>query len=180
MSDRRKRPSLTIVIGIIALGLVVVAVGTAAALFFRYVKTTATNSSTATREFEATRARFVGQLPLIEYCGLQTPVVRRTPSAPRRPLTAVHALIYSSTEGYIRRADVPFGILRLTTVGGRLSLMDLGMFGDDRDRITLEDLERHGPGLVLDARGNAVGGLAVADALLGTQSRDSQMLIWTE
>jgi len=180
MADERKRPSLVVITGIVVLGLVVVAVGTSAALFFRYVKTDPTDSSAATRAFEVARARFKGQLPLIEYRGLQTPVVNRTSSAPRHQLGTLHALIYSSSEGYIRRADVPFAIVRVTTAGGRLSLMDLGMFGDGRDRITLEDLERHGPGLVLDTRGSAVGSLAVADTLLGTRSTDSQMLIWTE
>jgi len=73
MADERKRPSLVVITGIVVLGLVVVAVGTSAALFFRYVKTDPTDSSAATRAFEVARARFNGQLPLIEYRGLCRP-----------------------------------------------------------------------------------------------------------
>jgi hypothetical protein len=66
------------------------------------------------------------------------------------------------------------------SAGGRLRLMNLDTFGDDRDRITLEDLERHGPGLILDVGGGAVGQLLVGDAIFGTNSRSSQLLVWTE
>jgi len=54
------------------------------------------------------------------------------------------------------------------------------MFGDERDRITLEDLVRHGPGLILDTSGGSVGPLAISDVMLGTDARKSQLLIWTE
>jgi hypothetical protein len=182
MTDRnkKKRRSLAIVIPAIAFGLAVAAIGIAVALFSRYVKTEDTDSATAAHEFEAARARFAGRVPLVEYRGLQTPIVRRDPSTPRHQIVAVRALVYSATEGYLRRVNVPMRILRLITTGGRLSLMDLGMFGDDRDRITLEDLERHGPGLVLDTGGGSVGFLAVSDALLGTTSKDSRLLMWSE
>ena len=66
------------------------------------------------------------------------------------------------------------------TIGGRIRLMNIGLFGDDRDRITLEDLERHGPGLVIDVRDGSAWPTAVGDALFGTDSRGFQMLIWTE
>jgi hypothetical protein len=66
------------------------------------------------------------------------------------------------------------------SVGGRIRFMDLGMFGDERDRITLEDLERHGPGLILDTSGRSVGPLAISDAMLGTDTQKSQLLVWTE
>jgi len=165
----------------IALGaLILVGIGTSAFLFFRYVKTTDADAPTAAREFVAARARFQGQSPFIEYQGLKTPIVRRDPSAPRQQIVALHAMIFSATDGFIRRADVPFWAVQVMTVGGRLSLMNLGLFGDDRDLITLEDLERHGPGLLLDTNGGAVGALIVGDALLHTDSKSSQMLVWTE
>jgi hypothetical protein len=41
-------------------------------------------------------------------------------------------------------------------------LANLYMLADDRDRITLEDLERHGPGLICDFRAR------------------SRVLVWTE
>jgi hypothetical protein len=59
-------------------------------------------------------------------------------------------------------------------------LMNLDTFGDDRDRITLEDIERHGPGLILDVSSGAVGQLLVGDDILGTNARSSRLLVWTE
>ena len=53
--------------------------------------------------------------------------------------------------------------VRLMSMGGRIRFMNLGMFGDDRDRVTLEDLERHGRGLILDTSGGAVGGMGLPD-----------------
>jgi hypothetical protein len=62
----------------------------------------------------------------------------------------------------------------------RSVLRTVAIVGDDRDWITLEDLERHGPGLILDVGGGAVGQLLVGDAIFGTNSRRSQLLVWTE
>lgn len=171
---------MTIVVASIVAVLAVGVTITVIVFFLRYVDTGYVAWETAAREFEAARARFVGQQSLIEFRGLQTPVVRRNPSAPRRNLLALHALTYSARDGQLRRVVVPAMVLRLVSVGGRIRLMDLGMFGDDRDRITLEDLERHGPGLILDTSGGSVGPLAISDAILGTETQKSQLLIWTQ
>jgi hypothetical protein len=180
ISKRKTWVSVMIVLaGIVAVLAVAVTVS-AIVLFLRYVETRDVAWETASTEFEAERARFTGQQPLIEFRGLQTPIVRRTPFAPRRALRALHALAYSAPDGHLRRAVVPAAILRLLSAGGRIRFMDLGMFGDDRDRITLEDLERHGPGLILDTSGRSVGPLAIADSIFGTESQTSQLLIWTE
>jgi hypothetical protein len=179
-SSRKTWVSVTIVAASIAAVLAVGVTISAVVFFLRYVDTDYVAWETAAREFEAARARFVGQQPLIEFRGLQTPVVRRNPSAPRQNLLALHALAYSAGDGQLRRAVVPATVLRLLSVGGRIRFMDLGMFGDDRDRITLEDLERHGPGLILDTSGRSVGPLAISDSIFGTDSQKSQLLIWTE
>ena len=179
-SPRKTWVSVTIAAACIVGVLAAAAIISAVVFFQRYVKTDYVASEAAAREFEAARARFVGQQPLIEYRGLETPVVRRHPSAPRRELVALHALAYRAPDGELRRVVVPATLLRLMSVGGRIRFMDLGLFGDDRDRITLEDLERYGPGLILDTSGGSVGPLAISDAMLGTDARKSQLLIWTE
>ena len=74
----------------------------------------------------------------------------------------MRVLVYDAHEGRLVHVDLPFWLLRLMPSGA------LGSFGGDfsfdSGRLTVEDLERHGPGLVLDAR----------------DSRDAQVLIWTE
>ena len=78
-------------------------------------------------------------------------------------MRALHVLAYDVSASQLRHVDIPGGLLRLMTVGGRFRLMNLETFGDNRDRITLDDLRQHGPGLVLDEH-------------VGL----SQMLVWTE
>jgi hypothetical protein len=50
------------------------------------------------------------------------------------------------------RVSIPFWLLRLAPTGKRMSfLSENGVdFDSDRVHLTLEDLERRGPGLILD------------------------------
>jgi hypothetical protein len=165
---------------IVAAVLATVVIASVVVFMSRYVRKQDMGPDSAAREFEQVRSRFASQLPLIEFRGFQDPTVRRSSSAPRRELVALHVLAYSPDDGKLTRADFPADVLRFMSVGGRLRLMYLDTFGDDRDRVTLEDLERHGPGLILDVGGGAVGQLLVGDAILGTNARSSRLLVWTE
>jgi hypothetical protein len=145
----------------------------------RHVQTEEMTSTTAAAEFASAKARFAGQEPFIEFRGLQTPIVRRTPSAPRQTLLRVRGLSYDPQDEELQRVDLPAWTLALITAGGRLRVMSLGMFNDERDDITLEDLERHGPGLIIDAQG-AVGPAAAGAALFGLNLKESRLLVWAE
>jgi hypothetical protein len=168
-------------VAIAIVGVVLTAIACIAIVFSLYVQTEDADAASAAREFDAARARLAGQEPLLEFRGLDPPVVH-VRQGPRRPLTTVHMLIYDATEEYVRRVDVPVRMIRLATLGGRIRLMSLaGLDGNrDDDRLTLDDLERHGPGLVLDTSGGAIGPLIVGDAVAGTRARESLLLIWTE
>jgi hypothetical protein len=165
---------------IVAVVFAAVVIASVVVLLSRYVRKEDVGPDSAGREFEQVRSRFANQLPLIEFRGFQDPIVRRSPSAPQHELVALHVLAYSPDDGKLTRADFPADVLRYMSIGGRLRLMNLDTFGDERDRVTLEDLERHGPGLVLDVGGGAVGRLLVGDAILGTNARGSRLLVWTE
>jgi hypothetical protein len=97
-----------------------------------------------------------------------------------RPITALHALVFSPQDDSLRRFDIPASALRVISVGGYIHLIDFGMPGDQRGRLTLADLEQHGPGLIVDVSGGAVAPLAAGDALFGTAASNSQVLMWTE
>src|SRR5207249_6269269 len=101
-SSRKTLISVAIVAGGLAGVLVLVIAGSAIVFYWRHVQTAYVRSETAAREFETARARFAGQQPLIELRGLLTPIVRRSPSAPRRDLHALHALAYDVGEGQLR------------------------------------------------------------------------------
>jgi hypothetical protein len=179
---RKKWVSVAIVIASIVGVLVLVVAGGAAVLLWRYVQTDYADAQTADREFERVRALLAGREPLIEDRGGRAPVVRRNASAPRRELHGLHVLAFDghgATEGQLRRANVPAGVIRLITLGGRIRLMGVGMLGDQGDRITLEDLERHGAGLILDFRGGAWQ-FAMSDAIVGTNAQQSRLLVWTD
>jgi hypothetical protein len=148
-------------------------------LFSRYADTVEADAGTAEREFTAARARFTDRA-LLEYRGFEAPVVHRNPEAPIRELRTLHVLAYDVDDGKLTRGTFPVSLLRSVTLGGRIRLMGSGFMGGPDERITLGDLERHGPGLVLDSGGGIPGVLPVADAVLGTKSTQSRLLIWTE
>jgi hypothetical protein len=123
-------------------------------------------TATAEREFDTQLSRFKGQQPLFEFVGRETgddePIVHRPPpDAPRVKINALRVLIYDRAQGHLIRADVPGWLLRAMPYSRG------GVFGpnDDfvRNRITIDDLERHGLGLVCDGH-----------------NRNTRILIWAE
>jgi hypothetical protein len=172
----RTRRIVVTVLALVAAACLVIAI----AVFLivsRYMETVPLEADTAHREFATASARLTGPAPLVEYRGFEAPVIRRRPGAATHELHTLHVLAYDADEGELTRGAFPVSVLRTVTLGGWIRLMHAG--GAD-GRITLDDLERHGPGLVLDSRGGTPGILAVADAVLGTKSTQSRFLIWTE
>ena len=159
---------------------VVVIAGLAAvvAMLSQYVTTESADETTAARAFATAREHVSGTTPLIVYG--DPPVVSRNESSPRRTLGVINVLLYDADDEELKRVSVPSHLVELLTLGGRIRLMNLGMFGDERDRITLEDLERHGPGLVLDTNGASLPQLAAADLVLGRKATRSRLMIWTD
>jgi hypothetical protein len=154
-------------------------VGIGIVLLSRYSQAETTDAASAAREFQVVRARLSGQAPLLELRGIQPPVFHRDGTSPR-PVTAVHALVYDPRDQSLRRWAVPIAAIRLITLGGYVRLMDFGMPGDNRARLTLDDLEHRGPGLVVDVSGEAVAPIAAGAALLGSSANSAQLLMWTE
>ena len=124
--------------------------------------------------------RGVDRAPLIQYRGFNEPPIRRAPDAPVHNLRTVHVLAYDADEGELTRGTFPVSVVRAMTLGGRIRLMGPTFGGDPDERITLGDLERHGPGLVLDSGKGTPGALALADAVFGTKSTQSRLLVWTD
>lgn len=171
-----KRTWLWVVLGIMgALAvLVVVLVGGVIFEFRRHVHTELVESQTAEQEFDRQRERFAGQQPLIELAGTNghddQPTIHRAPDTARRvEITTLRVLIYSFNEGRLIHADVPGWLLRTMRYRTRRAAPSWqgGAFDADfnmrRVPFTIEDLERHGLGLVLDGR-----------------NRDSRILMWSE
>jgi hypothetical protein len=135
----------------------------------KHVKTELVGRTSAEEQFVRQRQRFAGQQPLIEMTGdfgdQQVKVHRAGEAAPKSELQTMRVLVYDAHEGRIIHVDLPFWLLRFMPSArlGEVSGAGRG-FSFESGHITVDDLERHGPGLVMDARDN----------------KDAQILIWTE
>jgi hypothetical protein len=166
-----KRTWLWIIFGVIlciALGVAGLVAG-GVYMVSRHVRTELVGKISAEEEFGRQRDRFSGQQPLIEMNGNEfdhkVTVHRRNDGQPRTELQTMRVLVYDGHEGRLVHVDLPFWLLRLVPSGRLGNVSGSGSdFSFESGRITVDDLERHGPGLILDAK----------------DSRDAQILIWTE
>lgn len=133
------------------LGLVAIA---AVGFYFvsQHIETRPATTATAATEFEAVRASFAGQSPLIELDRngrfLRAHTDRPAPARATIP-NDLHLLAFDPSDGRIVRFSIPFWLLRrrprnatIDLNGNRMDLEDL--------RLTVEDLERYGPAVIVD------------------------------
>jgi hypothetical protein len=139
--------------GIIFGSVVLIVVGGGAYIIHTHIAAQFVDSASAEAQFDAQRQLLANQQPLIELRGVDVPVVHRRPEAPQHEIISLHVLSYDPRTRKLVRLDLPGWLLRLVSARGSIRLANLELFNDERDRITLEDLERHGPGLIVDARG---------------------------
>jgi hypothetical protein len=155
----------TVIVCVIA-GLAVV--GGSVLWIRKHINTQFTSAETAGDELERERARFAGQQPLIEWRDERDlPSVHRRSMASAADLQALRVLAFDPRAGKLVRLSIPFWILRLTP-SRHFRFFDhvRGVAIDtDRLQLTVEDLERAGPGLVLDAHNRRDG---------------AQILVWSE
>ncbi len=167
MDQKTKRTWVSVLIAsvIIVGALALAVVGGTAYFFYRHIDARFTPQDAADQTFAQTRARFAGQKPLIELSRDEEPIVHHAPTGERRAVQALHALVYDDTSGKLTHVNVPGWLLRFMSAGGRVRIANMEGFGDDETaKLTLEDLERHGPGLVMDVK----------------RHNGSQLLVWTE
>jgi len=148
--------------------LAVAAIGGTAFFIYRHVNAQFTPNEKADAQFAETRARFAGQRPLTEIRHDDEPVLHRETipaEMPAAKLETLRVLAYDTREEKLIRVSIPFWLLRLAPSRHVSFLSDTGInFDSDRVRLTLDDLERRGPGLILDQ----------------ADRRGSHVLVWTE
>ena len=169
MSNRRTWISILIAAVIIVGLLAAAAVGGTAYFFYNHVHTQNAETADAAREFATARQRFTGQPALIEMRRNDEPLLHKeliTREAVDRPLESLRVLAYDPDDEKLVRISIPFWLLRLAPSNKRMSFLnENGVdFDSERVHLTLEDLERRGPGLVLDHK----------------DRRGSLVLVWTE
>jgi hypothetical protein len=168
MSTKRTWVSVLVAAVIIVGVLAVSAVGGTAYFIYRHVHTQFVPNESAEQRFAEARARFAGQQPLIEMTRGEQPVLHReviSKTMPAAKLDTMRVLAYDTRAGKLVNVSIPMWLLRLAPTDKFSFMKDNGIdFDSDRVHITLDDLERRGPGLLLDQ----------------ADRRGSQVLVWTE
>jgi hypothetical protein len=167
-STRTTLISLTVA-GVIIFGILAVTVVLGSVLFVtRHISAQLTPNASAEQQFAEARARFGERPPLIEIRH-GNPVLHReletASSEAGRSLASLRVLTYDPHAGKLVNVSIPFWLLRLGPAKHFSFLSDNGVdFDNDRARLTFQDLERLGPGLILDQQ----------------NPHGSRVLVWTE
>ena len=163
----KKRNWIAIVLGVLLLfgilgvGCVVITVS----WFRQNLSVTGTSEEAAMQEFEQVRSRFPGQQPLIQLVDGRPQYVaeRASQEASQTTLNTLHVLAYDRDKGQTVTFSLPFWLLRMKSGPIRISAYHQGW--DDRGvSFKIEDIEKHGPGIIVDA----------------TERREGRVLIWGE
>jgi hypothetical protein len=118
----------------------------------KHIETKRATPATAAREFEAIKAGFTGQKPLIELNSRgdfrKAHTNRPVPAHVTTP-DQLHILAFDPSDGRIVRFSLPFWLLRMKAGNATIDLNGNRMDLEDL-RLTVEDLERFGPSLIVD------------------------------
>jgi hypothetical protein len=143
-----------VVIGIAVTGIlgIVAMAGVGIYFFSQHIQTRSETPAGAARSFEQISTRFTGQKPLIELDEqghyLRSNTDRKAAPDAKTP-EALHVMAFDPNDGRIVRVDIPFWLLRLKLRGSAIDFNGNRMELEDL-KLTVEDLERYGPVLVVD------------------------------
>jgi len=142
-----------VVVGIVVvciLGVVAIA-GVGFYYISQHVDSSAATPAAAAAEFDAVKASFPGQLPLIELDERGRFLRAHTdrPAATAPVPNDLHLLAFDRNDGRIVRFRIPFWILRMKAKNATIDLNGNRMDLEDL-RLTVEDLERYGPSVIVD------------------------------
>ena len=160
-APKKKRTWLWVVLGVFFVLFVLAAGGIffAVSFFRQSMSVTEVSAGAADEEFDAVRARFGGQQPIIQFVD-ERPQLIADPArqaATSKPVTTMHLMAWDDREAKLVRFAVPFWLLRLKSGPIRLSAYSQG-WDDHGVSFRVEDIEKHGPGLLLDVNERSDGG----------------------
>jgi hypothetical protein len=162
MKARRWAPiifGVAVFVVFLALGMAVVSIS----WMREHMAIDAVTAEAAESAFDEVRERYRDKVPLLEMDG--TVVSRRNPPAndtPRTSLTTLHVLAWDSREEQLARFELPFWLVRLKEAPIRFGTYATGL-DDLRVSLTAGDIERYGPGIIIDV-----------------QRRGERAMIWVE
>jgi hypothetical protein len=152
MADRKRWVIIAFGVCILLVFLGIGAILVVTAWVQQNVEVSARSETEAEREFAAVRSRYGSRKPLLELVDGR-PAFSSEHSAADAPagrrLTTLHVLAWDADEERLASLGVPFWLLRLKSDPIRFSAYASG-FDDEAVRLSPEDIERYGPGIVLD------------------------------
>ena len=154
---KKRRNWILIIFGVAVL-CVFVGIGAiiaAAAWFNQNLTMQQTTDREAQSEFEAIRQRFPNQSPLLAIRDGRTVYsTNRSPAGPGTSLDRLHVLVWEPDDERLASISIPFWLLRLKSTPIQLSSYASGM-NDDDINLRPEDIEKYGPGIILDTSGRS-------------------------
>ena len=167
MTQSRVKAWVWVAIGIAAFGIICVILLAAVGIWVlhTHVNIQPTTVAAAMSDLQTIRDRFASQKPLIELDDRGNFVHANIdrPAGTQRPET-LSVMAFDREGERVVRVEIPFWLLRLKTHG---TMVDLGGGGDidlAKLRLTVEDLERFGPTLILDH----------------TDTNGSRVIVWSQ
>ena len=146
-----------VVAGVVVMGVLCLVGVAAAGLWYAktHIDVRSVSPATAVNDFEEVRRQFNNQKPLIELDErghfLHANTDRAT--SDRRP-ESLHVMAFDPDEERVVRMNIPFWLLRLKSGGSHVNVGHDSFDLKDM-KLTVEDLERYGPTLIVDHKGRA-------------------------
>jgi len=144
------RTWVKVTIGGVALVAVAFAVlgGTAAYYVMRHLEERASEEAEAVKAIEAVKARFPARPPLIEIADPARADIKinRATEASTTPVDTIHVMNWKHETREFTTVRMPLWLMRFSTVNlaSRLSISPAKL------RLTVSDVERYGPGVLVD------------------------------
>jgi hypothetical protein len=135
--------------GVALIAVAVVALAATGAYFvMRHMEKRAGSEAEAVQTIDAVKARFGSRPALVEIIDPQTADIRinRPVEASSSRVDTIHVVNWKSDTGELSSTDIPLWLMRFSTLN---IASQLGI-APEKFRLTVSDVERYGPGIVVD------------------------------
>jgi hypothetical protein len=153
----RMRTWVWIIVAIIVVGIMGMVAMAGLGFYFvsRHIDTHVATPATAAGDFESVRKQFREQKPLIELDERGNFVrahTDRTPPPDMKRPEYLHVQAFDSGDERVVKMSIPFWLLRFKAGAGTIDL-DGNRIDLEDMKLTVEDLERYGPTIIVDHTG---------------------------
>ena len=141
-------------VSLVGVSLVVLAfaalAGTSAYFVFRHLELATKTEAAVTKDFDAIRTRFGARPALIEVTDPRGRdfKINRPEQPDGRAISTLHVLTFTHEDGQVFRTEIPVWLMRFSSIN---ILSSLGV-APERFSLTVKDIERYGPGVIVDFR----------------------------